>query len=270
MSRHRLSVVLLAVVAACASNAVAETPEPIARPVEAAEVVAAGNQHKYPTDIASVPTTRPVFEGMSTTTVPDHMTLVLMARGDVEIYESPNSGEPVRVVPGETILGTTTVLPIAHGPADGWAEVLLPGRPNSATGWVEVDRMQMFVVEGQIVVDLSERTLTYYENGDMVLETPVAVGKAGTPTPTGSFFVTDNVTLADPDSPWGPHAFGLSARSETITEFNGGDGIIGIHGTNQPGSIGKSASLGCVRVRNPVISQLHELIPLGTPVEIVA
>jgi lipoprotein-anchoring transpeptidase ErfK/SrfK len=100
--------------------------------------------------------------------------------------------------------------------------------------------------------------------------TTVAVGSSHDPTPTGSFFITDTVTLADPNSPWGPHAFGLSARSETISEYNGGDGIIGIHGTDQPGSIGNAASLGCVRVPNDVITELHDVIPIGTPVEINA
>jgi lipoprotein-anchoring transpeptidase ErfK/SrfK len=103
-----------------------------------------------------------------------------------------------------------------------------------------------------------------------ILSTTVAVGTGGNPTPTGSFFVTDNVTLANPNSVWGPHALGLSARSDTITEFNGGDGIIGIHGTNKPGSIGNAASLGCVRVPNDIITQLHEMIPVGTPVQINA
>jgi lipoprotein-anchoring transpeptidase ErfK/SrfK len=59
---------------------------------------------------------------------------------------------------------------------------------------------------------------------------------------------------------------GLSARSDTVTEFNGGDGIIGIHGTNNPGSIGHAASLGCVRVPNEVITEIASLVPLGTPV----
>ncbi|MGH8915554.1 MAG: L,D-transpeptidase, partial [Acidimicrobiia bacterium] len=159
---------------------------------------------------------------------------------------------------------------LVEGPADGWGQVILPVRPNGSVGWVEVDEAMLSVVDGKVVVDLSERRLSYYDGGDVVLTTTVAVGSAGNPTPVGSFFVTDNVTLADPDSPWGPHALGLSARSETITEYNGGDGIIGIHGTNRPDSIGEAASLGCVRVPNEVMTRLHELVPLGTPVEIRA
>ena len=121
-----------------------------------------------------------------------------------------------------------------------------------------------------MVINLSERVLTYYNNGEEVLSTPVAIGTSRNQTPTGDYFITDNVTLADPNSPWGPHAFGISARSDTITEYNGGDGIIGIHGTNKPGSVGDAVSLGCIRLPNDVITRLHEMIPIGTPVTIAA
>ena len=129
---------------------------------------------------------------------------------------------------------------------------------------------EIYVVEGRVVVDLSDRSLIYYEHGEEVLTATIAIGTSRNPTPTGEYYVTDSVTLHDPNSVWGPHALGLSARSETITEYNGGDGIIGIHGTSNPGSIGKAASLGCVRVHNDVITALHQMIPIGTPVVINA
>ena len=74
--------------------------------------------------------------------------------------------------------------------------------------------------------------------------------------------------VGNPTGPWGPWAFGLSAYSDVVTEFNGGNGIIGIHGTNRPGSIGYAQSLGCVRVPNDVALELGELISAGVPVEI--
>lgn len=207
---------------------------------------------------------------LHTDTLPEGASLVFRASEAVDIYADLGDDQPSRTLEATTILGTVTVLAVLEGPENGWARVMLPGRPNGSEGWVEVGETMLSVVNGQLVVDLSERKLTYYEDGDEVLVTTVAVGSPRNPTPTGSFFITDNVTLADPNSPWGPHAFGLSARSETITEYNGGDGIIGIHGTNKPGSIGIAASLGCVRVPNEVITQLHEMIPIGTPVEIRA
>ena len=74
----------------------------------------------------------------------------------------------------------------------------------------------------------------------------------------------------DPKGPYGPYAFGLSGFSEVIHHFNGGDGVIGLHGTNQPAAVGHDVSHGCIRMRNSDISYLARLLPLGTPIRILA
>lgn len=200
--------------------------------------------------------------------LPDGATLVARANGSLQVYAIAGGTHPSRTLGPETILGTETVVDVVDGPRDGWARVMLPGRPNGSRGWVKAEDVSFYVVPGRLVIDLSDRKLTYNEGGQVLLETTVAVGTDRNPTPTGAFFVTDKVTLDDPSGPWGPAALGLSARSDTITEYNGGDGIIGIHGTSRPGSIGRAASLGCVRLPNDVITVLHAIVPLGTPVEI--
>jgi lipoprotein-anchoring transpeptidase ErfK/SrfK len=198
------------------------------------------------------------------------MSLVLGAREAVSVYSEPGGTEPKRLLEPTTILGSTTVLTVLEGPRAGWARVMLPGRPNGSAGWVLTDGMSLFAVEGTLTIDLSDRTLTYRVGEAEVLTSEIGVGSSRNPTPIGRFFVTDTVTMADPNSAWGPHALGLSARSDTVTEYNGGDGIIGIHGTNSPSSIGQATSLGCIRVPNEVITRLHGMVRLGTPVEISA
>lgn len=64
--------------------------------------------------------------------------------------------------------------------------------------------------------------------------------------------------------------YGLSGFSNVLTEFNGGDGVIGIHGTNDPSSIGRDVSHGCIRMSNTGITTLAATLPLGTPVEVSA
>jgi hypothetical protein len=265
MRRSPLLIVSLLVVAACGSPDASDAPRVEgARPPSTTSTTVAP-----PVMVAPTPSETP-RKLLTSENLPEGTSLVARAIEAVEVFAEPGAPQPLRTLDPTTILGTPTVLSILEGPDDGWARVLLPGRPNGSEGWVDVAEMPVYVVHGQLVVDLSERSLSYYEDGEEVLSTTVAVGSPRNPTPTGSFFVTDNVTLADPNSPWGPHALGLSARSDTITEYNGGDGIIGIHGTNKPGSIGNAASLGCVRVPNDVITRLHELIAVGTPVEIEA
>lgn len=203
-------------------------------------------------------------------TAAEEATLVAYTHGPVDVYESPDAPEPFMSTDPATILGTVTVLGVATPPTDGWTEVMLPIRPNETTGWIPADEVSYYVADSRIVVDLTTRELTYLVDGTEVLRTEVGIGSDYNQTPPGVFFVTDSVTLADPNSPWGPHALGLSARSDTITEFNGGDGIIGIHGTNNPSSIGGNISLGCVRLPNDAIAALHEMVPIGTLVEVRA
>jgi hypothetical protein len=217
------------------------------------------------------PTTppRPVWEGFAATAEAPS-TLAAMAHDEIDIYTSKDDLEPAMTIDAQTILGTVTVLGVVNGPVDGWVEVMLPVRPNGSTGWARAQDFDFYVVDSEIVVDLGDRRLRYLVDGVEVLTTEIGIGSKYNQTPVGEYFVTDSVTLANPNSPWGPHALGLSARSDTITEFNGGDGIIGIHGTNNPSSIGGNISLGCVRLPNDMIAALHALVPIGTRVQVRA
>ena len=212
---------------------------------------------------------RPVWEGFESTTH-DPGALAAYLHGPLAVYETPGATEPMLTVEPATILGTVTVLGVVTPPTDGWVEVMLPVRPNGTTAWARAEEVSMYVADTVIVVDLTERQLTYRVDGREVLRTEVGIGSSYNQTPPGEYFVTDVVTLSDPNSPWGPHALGLSARSETITEFNGGDGIIGIHGTNNPSSIGSNISLGCIRLPNEAITALHGMVAIGTRVQINA
>jgi len=221
---------------------------------------------------ATTTTAQPSVPAVTTTTttptVPAYAVRVAQASAEVDVYAAPNSPVLTRTVPATTILGSPTVLPIVAGPIDGWIKVELPGRPNESTGWVEATQFTYAEVQQRIEVDLAASTLTFFVEDEPMLTTQVAVGSPDNPTPPGRFFVTDIVKLTDPSGPWGPYALGLSARSDTITEFNGGDGIIGIHGTNRPDRIGEPVSLGCVRVPNEVMEELAHQVQLGIPVVI--
>ncbi|MEM9135120.1 MAG: L,D-transpeptidase [Actinomycetota bacterium] len=153
---------------------------------------------------------------------------------------------------------------------DGWLEVLLPVRPNGSTGWIRVADVELYQNRFRIEIDISDHSLTLLERGQEVFTTEVAIGTGDTPTPVGSFFTTVLYDVPDPEGPYGPHAFALSGFSEVLTSFNGGDGLIGIHGTNDPSSLGTDVSHGCIRIPNELITRMAETVPLGTPVDITA
>ena len=146
-----------------------------------------------------------------------------------------------------------------------WFRVQLPIRPNGVTGFIKARTVEVGRVRTRILVDISARKLTLFRRGRPVLRTKVAVGSPATPTPTGRYYVNQRLIPADPSGPYGPAALGVSAFSNVLTGWTQG-GPIGIHGTNEPWSIGHAVSNGCIRLRNPVLKRLFAQARAGTPV----
>lgn len=107
----------------------------------------------------------------------------------------------------------------------------------------------------EIIVNIGAKRLTVYRNGSIFREYIVATGKPETPTPVGVFEVVNKEI--DPGGPYGTRWLGLSARG------------YGIHGTNNPSSIGTAASNGCIRMYNEDIEALFDITVVGTPVRIL-
>ncbi len=185
----------------------------------------------------------------------------------VDVLDSPD-GRIIATLDATTEFGTTRVM-LVEEERQGWVKVRLPIRPNHRTGWVPASSVELEPIEFAVYVDLQARTLSVQAGDELLLRSPVAVGTDENPTPTGTFYVTDKLETPDPGGAYGPYALGLSGHSETLTEFAGGDGQIGIHGTDDPTSIGQPVSHGCVRLANDVIEELAQLLPLGTPVHVV-
>jgi hypothetical protein len=149
-----------------------------------------------------------------------------------------------------------------------WLQVRVPGRPNGRIGWLPEGSLgELSVTNTRLEINLAKRRATLFEKGSPVWRAPVGIGKAGTATPAGSFYVRERLSLGRSGGPYGTFAFGTSAYSPTLSDWPGG-GVVGIHGTNQPGLIPGRVSHGCVRVRNPQIRKLRLLMGLGTPIRI--
>ena len=171
------------------------------------------------------------------------------------------------------ITGERTILPViarATGPRGlRWLEVLLPGRPDSHSGWIQRRATTESFTRVRITVRLSTRTVTVFYAGRVRRIFSAVVGKPTTPTPTGRFFVEENVIL-DPRQSGAPFALALSARSNVLRQFDGGPGQIALHGIENIGGIpGTAVSHGCVRLTTPAISWLATHISPGVPVRIV-
>lgn len=191
--------------------------------------------------------------------------LVATAPTGVTVYRTPD-GAVLRHLSRRTPLGTIRTFLVTEQRVDGWLRVVLPIRPNDTFGWIRAGRVTLASDPMRIVVSRAHRMLTLLRGGAPVARYRVAVGASATPTPGGLFYVTDRIATLDPSGPFGPYALGLSGYSNVLTSFDGGDGVVGIHGTNADWSIGQAASHGCVRLHNRDITALFAVVPLGTPV----
>ena len=119
----------------------------------------------------------------------------------------------------------------------------------------------------QIVISIPDRKLALLVDGEVVRIWRTAVGTESTPTPSGTYTIVNRVTNpsyylpgkvipAGPSNPVGTRWLGLSLKG------------FGIHGTNNPGSIGRKASHGCVRLKNRDVEELFDLVRVGDVVEL--
>jgi hypothetical protein len=153
--------------------------------------------------------------------------------------------------------------------ADGatWFRALLPTRPNGTTGFIPGKDLEVRTTPYRLDLDRKRFRLQLFHGCRLLKSYRVGIGTGKTPTPVGRFYLTSLFKLPDPGTVYGPYAYGLSGYSEVLTTWKFG-GIIGLHGTNDPSSIGRRSSHGCIRLRNRDIRALVKILPLGTPIAI--
>jgi hypothetical protein len=145
-----------------------------------------------------------------------------------------------------------------------WVDLRIPMRPNGTTGWAPLSSLsQLGTVTTELVLDKAAEQLRLYKAGHLIFTAPVGVGTPSDPTPVGHFWIREAFPVRG-DPAYGPFAFGTSAYSDELTDWPGG-GVIGVHGTDQPGLIPGRPSHGCIRLRNSDVSRLSHLLPVGTP-----
>ena len=194
-----------------------------------------------------------------------------LATTDVTVRARPGGGD-FHLVAAKLAWGGPTpfLVRAARRDAQGvtWLEVLLPDRPNGSHGWVRRDQVRLVGLDRWVLVDLSARELRLYRGSRVERAFPVGIGRPGTPTPTGRFFVTVKLQPPRISPVYGAWALGLSAHSDVLDQFGTGDGQIALHGNARPGDLGRAVSHGCVRLADPAIAALAASLPVGSPVVI--
>ncbi|MBT5581967.1 MAG: L,D-transpeptidase family protein [Acidimicrobiaceae bacterium] len=162
------------------------------------------------------------------------------------------------------------VLMVTARTSDGqWLKVQVPSRPNGTEGWTPATQATLSTHFVHASLKLTNRVLKVWNGDVLIAETQAVIGRSGTPTPLGRFFISDLVEKS-PSSFFGPYVMTLSAFSETLATFQGGIPVISIHGTSQPWLIGGAHSNGCIRIPNDVVTFFAANVSMGTPIEISA
>jgi lipoprotein-anchoring transpeptidase ErfK/SrfK len=121
----------------------------------------------------------------------------------------------------------------------------------------------------RVVVSIPDRKLAVIEDGTTVEVYDVAVGKPSTPSPVGTFTIVNRVAHPDLLPARGRHWPGRPQPARHALDGAERKGY-GIHGTDQPGSIGYAKSHGCIRLRNGDVERLFERLRAGDVVELHA
>jgi lipoprotein-anchoring transpeptidase ErfK/SrfK len=149
-----------------------------------------------------------------------------------------------------------------------FGKVTVPYSGTRRTGWIALKGLEHAHTSVMVRIDRSRHRLTVLKGNRVIIRFPAATGAPWSPTPTGRFFVTDRVPFAR-GSYYGSFAFGISDVQTRLPPGWSGGSQLAIHGTNNPASIGRSVSAGCLRVSERALSRLKPLLRLGTPVVIV-
>jgi lipoprotein-anchoring transpeptidase ErfK/SrfK len=160
----------------------------------------------------------------------------------------------------------------AVSPDGQWGRVTLPwSKPVGRGGWIRLAGLKGRTTSLMVVADLSDRVVRVYRGCRELFRVRSAIGRPGSPSPRGRFWVTDRVAVpAGQQGSFGSYAFGLSTVQPNLPAgWTGGDQMA-IHGTGAPGSIGEAASAGCLRVSEDALARLRPLLRPGTPVIITA
>jgi lipoprotein-anchoring transpeptidase ErfK/SrfK len=195
--------------------------------------------------------------------------LTVHLRRPADLRSRPGGPVVARLSP-RTEFDSPQVLPVVRQ-SGRWLGVMSSVLPNRRIGWIRAAAsMQAHRTAYRIDASLRRREVVVRRDGRVVSRFPVAIGGAGTPTPTGRYAVTDKLLTGNAASPYGCCILALSGHQTQTPQGWGGGDRLAIHATNLPETIGTAASLGCLRAPAEAARRLVQTVPLGTIVTIRA
>jgi hypothetical protein len=197
---------------------------------------------------------------------PRYLTARVRPGQELSLHARPG-GATLAGVSATTEFGSPQTLSVVERRGK-WLGVVSPELGNGQVGWVKLDPRKLDVSSTRLSVrvDISRRLLVVVRGREVVRRVRVGIGRPGSPTPTGRFAVTDKLSGAPYGNVYGCCVLALSAHQTNLPSgWKGGDRMA-IHGTDDPVSVGRPSSAGCLRAHDGDLRYLMRRLPLGTPV----
>jgi hypothetical protein len=193
---------------------------------------------------------------------------VAYTSGKTTLYKKPGGAVRIRLSP-RTEWGSPRILGVIRRRGD-WISVQAPELDNGEVAWMQSSQARIDCVHWEMRANLKKKRLYVQHNGKTVRRFVIAVGRPGNSTPRGRFSVTDKLRVTDPGSPYGCCVLALSGHQTNLPPSWPGGDRLAVHATRELSSLGKAASLGCMRVTSSQARWLINTIPLGTPLFVKA
>ena len=220
-----------------------------------------------PTAQAATPVLQPLAAQPTRPRKPRGYTIARVRTGRSVALRAKPGGAPIKTLGDRTEFGSKRVLAVA-AVRGRWLGVSVPDRPNGKLGWID-GRSGAIVrdrTDVSLHADVSRRTVELRIGRRTVKRMRVAVGRPGSPTPTGRFAITDKLS-GDRFGPYyGCCILAISAIQPNLPSGWSGGNRMAVHGTNSPGTIGAAASAGCLRGADRDLRTLIRRVPVGAPI----
>ncbi|HEX2359932.1 MAG TPA: L,D-transpeptidase family protein [Solirubrobacterales bacterium] len=224
----------------------------------AAPAVEPAHQPEVEAEVDTEPTDPPKVPG------PTYPIAKVEEGKQVTLYDRPR-GAPIERVGDTTEFGSERNFWIQRS-RGAWFGVPAPELPNGALAWIRYDpeRLAIYETSYYIVADISKRQLELRFGRRTLERFAVTVGAPGSPTPPGTYAVTDGLVGRGLGPYYGCCVLALTGHQPNLpSDWLGGDRIA-VHGT--PGAVGLAASAGCLRATDKDMVSLFARVPLGAPV----
>lgn len=185
----------------------------------------------------------------------------------VDVYDRPDGGRALLTLENPSRGGGPVVF-LVEGEWQSWYKVRVPAPPAGTTGWIRADVVEVAEHDVRITIDLDEHLLVARDGGEIVLRSPISVGRHDKPQP-GTTFVAGRVAFPTQNPGYGTHALALAGYGNGQETFFRGTGLVGLHGVTDPLDLGQTVGDGSIGLANEDAAALYELVPLGARVDII-